>query len=331
MSSKQDRPTAISVEEALGLARATSGRALASLLDRADQTREAVFGTEVRLCSIVNAKAGGCSEDCAFCAQSRRLAGSPLQIPIQPLHSASRLTEAARWAERNGAFSFSIVTAGKQLAQGSEQREVENALTELQQTSRLRRCASLGLLGEPTLRRLRQAGLERYHCNLEAAPSFFSRVCTTHTFEEKLATLEAARRTGLSLCSGGIFGMGETFAQRVELADVLRRFEVDAVPVNFLDPRPGTPLADTVPLGPEECLATIAVVRLMLPGAELIVMGGREVQLRDMQSDIFRAGATGTIVGDYLTTPGTQVNDTIALIERRGLSVRRPAATGGAT
>jgi biotin synthase len=180
-------------------------------------------------------------------------------------------------------------------------------------------------MDEARLRRLRRAGLRRYHHNLETARSFFPAICTTHTFDDKLETLRVAKAAGLSVCSGGILGVGETLDQRVELADTLRQLGVDAVPVNFLDARPGTSLEHQGRLGPEECLATLAVFRLMLPRTDIIVMGGREAQLGDMQSQIFRAGATGALIGDYLTTPGSAPQHVLAMVAEQGLSLRLTA------
>ena len=310
-----------SIDEASRLIRAARGRDLDALLHRADEVRASRFGSEIALCAIINAKSGACSEDCSFCSQSRR--ASEGGVPVQPLLPAQRLSEAARQAEESGASAFSIVTAGKRIADPSEFAELTNALASMKRSTGILRCASLGLVDEIGLHRLRAAGLQRYHCNLETSASFFPRVCTTHTFGEKLTTIAAAQKVGLSVCSGGIFGLGETPEQRVELAVVLCRLNVDAVPMNFLDPRPGTPLAGTPLLSPEECLATIAVFRLMLPHAEIIVMGGRETQIREMQSEIFRAGASGTLVGDYLTTTGPCRADTVALVEGQGFSLSR--------
>jgi biotin synthase len=316
---------AISPDEASRLIRAKPGRELRELLRRADEVRTAAFGAEIGLCAIISAKSGRCSEDCHFCAQSCRATGDVLVHSLLP---GPQLTDAGRRAEESGASAFSMVTAGRRLGGESEYVQLTDALESLRARTTVLRCASLGLIGESQLQRLRKAGLQRYHCNLEAPPSFFPRICTTHTLDEKLRTIAAARSAGLSVCSGGIFGMGETPEQRVELACMLGRLEVDAVPINFLDPRPGTPLAGAPLLSLEECLATIAVFRLMLPEAEIIIMGGREVQLRNMQSEMFRAGASGTLVGNYLTTRGSGAADTLALIEKHGFSLRRHRQAG---
>jgi biotin synthase len=309
----------LSVEEAARLLRQATGDALGRLLDRADRIRTGTFGARVGLCAIVNAKSGICGEDCAFCAQSIHAGGAV--VPIHGLLPVRTMVDHAVRAEKNGAKSFSIVTAGRRIASETELGDIEAALRGIAEKTRLRRCASLGFMDEVRLRRLRRAGLQRYHHNLETSRSHFPSICTTHTFDQKLATLRAAKAAGLSVCSGGIFGVGETPDQRVELADTLRQLEVDAVPINFLDARPGTPLASQPRLLPEECLATIAVFRLMLPTAEITVMGGRDAQLGAMRPTIFRAGANATIVGDYLTAHGAKPADVVAMVTDQGLAI----------
>lgn len=315
----------LSVEEARSLLRLAKGDDLQRLLDRADRARASAFGTRVGLCAIVNAKSGVCGEDCAFCAQSVRV-GAPL-VPIHGLLPVRTLVEHALKAEKNGAKSFAIVTAGRRIVSETELHDIEAALSAIAERTRLRRCASLGFMDEVRLRRLQRAGLQRYHHNLETSRSHFPSICTTHTFDQKIATLRAAKAAGLSVCSGGIFGVGETPEQRVELADTLRQLDVDAVPINFLDARPGTPLAAQPRLSPQECLATIAVFRLMLPTAELTVMGGRDVQLGDMRAEIFRAGANATIVGDYLTVYGPKPADMMAMVTDQGFSIDKAIGT----
>jgi biotin synthase len=317
--------TAIRTDEALRLIRTTSPGDLDALLDRAAEARAARFGRQVDLCAIVSAKSGLCSEDCTFCAQSSQSLGSG--VAIHGMLPARRLIEQAARAEEAGATSFSLVTSGRRIASESEMGELEAALHGICERTKLLPCASLGFTDEIRLRRLARAGLRRYHHNLEAARSFFPSLCTTHTFDLKVATLTAARKVGLSLCSGGIFGVGESPEARVELAEALQRFHVDAVPINFLDARPGTPLEHQPRLTPEACLATIAVFRLMLPHAEIIVMGGREAQLAGRQSEIFHAGASATLVGDYLTTPGSAPQDIRGMVAEQGYSLRSASRT----
>jgi biotin synthase len=182
---------------------------------------------------------------------------------------------------------------------------------------------------EPELARLKAAGLMHYHHNLETSRSFFGNVCTTHSYDAQLETIRAAKRQGLKLCSGGILGMGETPEQRVELAETIRDLGIDCIPMNFLNPRPGTPMASVKAITAEECLAAIAVFRLMMPAAHIFVMGGREVNLGAKQALIFRAGANGTMVGNYLTSAGRNPDQTVGMIEGQGLRLRPPETGRG--
>ena len=201
---------------------------------------------------------------------------------------------------------------------------LEDAVRRLREETAVEPCASLGLVREPELERLKGAGLMHYHHNLETARSFFGNVCTTHTYDEQLETIRAAKRQGMKLCSGGILGMGETPEQRVELAETLRDLGIDCVPMNFLNPRPGTPMAGVKAITPEECLAAIAVFRLMMPAANIFVMGGREVNLGAQQDLIFYAGANGTMVGNYLTSAGRAPDQVLGMVEDQGLRLRGP-------
>jgi len=312
----------ISVEEARRLIHHTEGAPLEALLDRAEAVRRAVHGDEVALCAITNAKSGNCAEDCAFCSQSARFERA--DAPVYPLIGPEQMAEQARRAEQAGAREFSIVASGTRLSREQELARVEEGLRRIRAETAVEPCASLGLMREPELRRLQAAGLMHYHHNLETARSHFDRICTTHTYDQQLETIRAAKRLGLQLCSGGILGMGETPEQRVELAETLRELDVHCVPVNFLNPRPGTPLEGVRAITPGECLAAVAVFRLMMPAAHLFVMGGRELHLGDRQHLIFRAGANGTMVGNYLTSTGRSPELTVNMVEAQGLRLRPP-------
>ena len=309
----------IPAEEARRLIRQT-GPGLDALLARARAVREAVHGREVSLCGITSAKSGRCPEDCGFCAQSAHFQDTG--APEHGMMSAREIADHARAAEAAGAREFSIVTSGTRLARESELLEVERAVRLIRAETALEPCASLGLMRRPELERLRKAGLEHFHHNLETARSHFGNVCTTHGYDEQIETIRAAKELGFKLCTGGILGMGETPEQRVELAEAIRELEVDCVPLNFLNPRPGTPMADLHAITPEECLAAVAVFRLMMPAAHIFVMGGREVNLGAMQDRIFDAGADGTMVGNYLTSAGTQPAEVVEMIGRQGLTVK---------
>ncbi|WP_242337779.1 biotin synthase BioB [Anaeromyxobacter sp. SG66] len=314
--------TPIGADEARTLIRHTSGPALEALLDRAEAVRRAVHGDEVALCGITNAKSGRCPENCGFCSQSAHFPAA--DAPVYPLVPAEEIVAQAKAAERAGAREFSIVTSGTRVAKESELAAIEEAVRKLRAETAVEPCASLGLVREPELVRLKAAGLMHYHHNLETARSFFENVCTTHTYDEQLETIRAAKRQGLQLCSGGILGMGETPEQRVELAETIRELGVDCVPMNFLNPRPGTPMEHVSAITAEECLAAIAVFRLMMPAAHIFVMGGREVNLGVHQHLIFRAGANGTMVGNYLTSAGRGPGETVEMVEAQGLSLRAP-------
>jgi biotin synthase len=312
----------ISADEARRLIRDDSGPALDALMDRARAVREAVHGREVALCGITNAKSGRCPEDCGFCSQSAHFPDA--EAPVYPLLSADEIVAQAKAAERAGAREFSIVTSGTRISSERELGVLEEAVRRLRAETAVEPCASLGLVREPELARLKAAGLMHYHHNLETARSFFPRVCTTHSYESQLETIRTAKRLGMKLCTGGILGMGETPEQRVELAEELRGLGVDCVPLNFLNPRPGTPMAGLKAITAGECLAAIAVFRLMLPAAHVFVMGGREVNLGDRQDLVFRAGADGTMVGNYLTSAGRAPDQTVAMVEGQGLALRAP-------
>jgi biotin synthase len=312
----------ITAEEARRLIRHTSGPELAALLARANAVREAIHGSEVALCGITNAKSGRCAENCGFCSQSAHFPEA--EAPVYPLLGAAEIVEQAKAAERAGAREFSIVTSGTRVAKEDELKVLEDAVRRLREETAVEPCASLGLMREPELERLKAAGLMHYHHNLETARSFFDNVCTTHTYEEQLETIRAAKRQGMKLCSGGILGMGETPEQRVELAETIRDLGIDCVPMNFLNPRPGTPMEHVKAITPEECLAAIAVFRLMMPAANIFVMGGREVNLGERQDLIFYAGANGTMVGNYLTSAGRAPDATVGMVEAQGLVLRGP-------
>jgi biotin synthase len=312
----------ISSDEARRLIEQTREPELSALMARAKAVREAVHGNAVSLCGITNAKSGRCAEDCGFCSQSAHFPAA--EAPVYPLVSADEIVAQARAAERAGAREFSIVTSGTRIGKGEELAVLEEAVRRLRAETALEPCASLGLMREPELARLEAAGLMHYHHNLETARSFFPKVCTTHSYDAQLETIRTAKRLGFKLCSGGILGMGETPEQRVELAEEIRALGIECVPLNFLNPRPGTPMANVKAITAGECLAAIAVFRLMLPAAHIFVMGGREVNLGERQDLIFRAGANGTMVGNYLTSAGRAPDQTVAMAEEQGLRLRPP-------
>lgn len=273
------------------------------LMSAALQTKIAKRGNSFALCSIMNAKSGQCSEDCRFCVQSAHYATA---APVYPLVAVEQVVAAAREAKAAGADHFSIVTSGRGL-RGADLEGVIEMVAAVRAEVGIKVCASLGILAEADFGRLKAAGMSRYHHNLETSAEYFDTIVSTHTFAERIATIEAAQAAGLEVCAGGIFGLGESEADRVSLALTLRRCGVDSVPLNFLLPQPGTPLAGQVPLGVGEILRAIALYRLILPEIPIRLAAGRETALPDFLSSCFMAGADGMMIGGYLTTRGRSV------------------------
>ena len=284
---------------------------LAELCARADRARREAGLCRVDLCTIVNAKSGLCGEDCRFCAQSARHA---TEVDEHALLDVEKLVEAARRAYEIGSARLGIVTSGNCLSE-EELSRVAEAVRAIRREVGLDVCASLGALEADELAELREAGLSRYHHNLETSRDFFPQVATSHTFDDRVRTVASARDAGLSVCCGGIVGMGETREDRVSLALAVRDLGADSVPLNFLIPVPGTPMEDVEPMRPAEALRTIAVFRILMPGRTIRVTAGRETVLRDFQAAAFLAGANGMMIGGYLTQRGRAVEDDQRLVK----------------
>ena len=287
------------------------------LLPGVDMVREHFFGRSVHLCAICNVKSGACSEDCRFCSQS---AHSKTETPVYPLMTAKEIQDHGRETAASPINRFSLVASGKRLPLGEVERAAE-ALSVLQPLE-LETCVSFGLMDHRGFALLKKAGVTRYHHNLESAGSFFPRVCTTHSFEARIDTILAAKEAGLSVCAGGIFGLGETDEQVVELALTLKDLNVDAVPVNFLTPIKGTPMENHNFLSPLRCLKILALIRLILPDKDILLCGGRKHNLKSLEGLMFMAGASGLMTGDYLTTSGSALQSDLALMEDSGFSPR---------
>ncbi len=314
-----DARRSIELEEARQLVEVPTAE-LPALLSLAHEVRRRWWGDGVELESLVSAKTGGCPEDCAFCSQSMHF-DSPAQrhafLPLDEVLGAARATEAS------GASHFCIVAA----VRGPDRRLMDQVLEAVEaiheQTSLGVNC-SLGLLTREQADALRDAGVYRYNHNLEAARSFFGEIVTTHTWEERAETCRLVTDVGMNLCSGGILGMGETWEQRLELAYQLRELGPSEIPLNFLNPRPGTPRAGQRPLEPTDALRAVAIYRLIFPDIIIRYAGGRELVLRDAQALGLVGGVNGMIVGNYLTTAGRPAAEDVRMVEDLGLPV-----TGG--
>ncbi len=305
----------ITGEEALVLSE-TGGGDLFFLFAEANRIREHFLGKRIFLCSIINAKSGRCPENCAFCSQS---AHHKTESPVFPLLDEEKMVACARDAEANGSTCYGIITSGTGIRGGEELDRICRAVRRIRRDMKISPSCSLGIIDEASATALKVAGVETYHHNLETARSFFPAICTTHDYEEDVETVRVAARSGLKVCSGGIFGLGESAAQRVELALTLRDLDVDSVPLNFLNPIQGTPLEGADFITPLQCLTIIAIFRFIMPDKKISVCGGRETNLRDLQSWIFMAGASGTMIGNYLTTTGRPPEQDWQMIRDLGL------------
>ena len=284
---------------------------LAELVSLADKTRARYAAGGIELCSILNAKSGLCGEDCKFCAQAARYHTG---APRYQLKSKAEMVEAARRAKAIGAERFDIVTSGGAVSK-QELEDIRDAIAEITSRVGIKTCASLGRLDEAALRSLKAAGLSRYHHNIETSPKFFPKITTTHTFQDRLKTIQAAKGAGLEVCSGGIIGLGETRQDRIEMALLLRKLGVDSVPLNILVPIKGTPLQGRERLSCAEVIRTIAIFRLILKDKIIKFAAGRESLLNDFQALGFLAGANGMLIGGYLTIKGREAQEDRQLVQ----------------
>ena len=285
------------------------------LLICANKIREKFKNSRVFTCSIINAKSGSCSQDCAFCAQS---SFHKTGVKKYPLMKKDEMVDLAVKMHNAGATRFSIVTSGLRLS-GKEIETICLAAEKIKHLTNLSLCASIGMINESDAKKLLESGISRYHHNLETSESFFDHICTTHDYKEDISAVQSAAAAGLKVCSGGIMGLGESWKQRVELACTLRDLDVDSIPINFLNPVAGTKMEGRPLLSPMDALKCIAMFRLVNPKKDITVCGGREAALKDFQSWLFFAGANGLMAGNYLTTMGRDTKMDMAMLKDMGL------------
>ncbi len=291
---------------------------LEELTAAANEIRERFCANAFDICTIINGKCGKCSEDCKYCAQSAHY-HTPCG-ETYPLLPTDKLLAQAKHNDAQGVLRYSIVTSGKALSDDEIDAVCESIRT-IRQNTNISVCVSFGLLDETQFKKLKAAGASRVHCNLESSKAFFPNICSTHTFEEKIETLKAAKRAGLSVCSGGIMGLGESMADRIDMAFTLRELGVASVPVNLLNPIPGTPLGQNKPLTNDELCRIVSIFRFILPDSMIRLAGGRGI-IGDKGEKCFRSGANAAISGHMLTTAGITVETDFQLIKRLGYEVK---------
>ena len=319
-------PPLITREEALALGEISGHAEIEALVERAWEARQERFGDSTDLCSLVNAKSGGCAEDCGFCAQSRF---ADAETPMHAMMEPEQILEHARAAEAAGAHRFCMVTQGQGLSKRDFERVLEGARLVAEHTN-LKRCASVGHLSETRAKALREAGIQRVHHNVETAESYYDEVSTTVRYEGRLRTISAVREAGLETCVGGILNLGESREQRVEMAFELARIDPTSVPINLLNPRPGTKFGDRDHMDPWEAVKWVAIFRLILPGALFRLCGGRVENLGDLQPLAVKAGLNGVMMGYFLTTLGSTPAEDRAMFTGLGLNVARQPDNGSA-
>jgi biotin synthase len=308
-------PPLITYEEALALGEIEEHDEILALVDRAFEARMERFGDSTDLCSLVNAKSGGCAEDCGFCAQSKY---SEADTPMHAMMSPEQILEHARAAEAAGAHRFCMVTQGQGLSRRDFANIVEGARLVAEHTN-LKRCASIGHMSVARAKALKDAGIQRVHHNVETAESYYDEVSTTVRYEGRIRTIEAVKEAGLETCVGGILNLGESREQRVEMAFQLASIDPTSVPINLLNPRSGTKFGDRELMDPWEAVKWIAIFRLILPAALFRLCGGRIENLGELQPLAVKAGLNGVMMGNFLTTLGSEPEDDRAMFEDLGL------------
>jgi biotin synthase len=317
-------PPLITREEAIALGEIEDHDAIEALVERAWQARKERFGDSTDMCSLVNAKSGGCAEDCGFCAQSRF---AEAETPMHAMMDPDQILEHALAAEAAGAHRFCMVTQGQGLSKRDFERILDGAKLVAERTN-LKRCASIGHMSPARAKALKEAGIQRVHHNVETASSYYDEVSTTVRYEGRLRTIQAVREAGLETCVGGILNLGESREQRVEMAFELAEIDPTSVPINLLNPRPGTKFGDRDHMDPWEAVKWIAIFRLILPEALFRLCGGRVENLGELQPLAVKAGLNGVMMGNFLTTLGSEPEEDRAMFQELGLNVARQADNG---
>jgi biotin synthase len=318
-------PPLITTAEALRLGEIQDHVEIEELVERAWRARVQRFGDSTDMCSLVNAKSGGCAEDCGFCAQSKY---AEAETPLHAMMEPEQILEHARAAEEAGAHRFCMVTQGQGLSKRDFDKVLAGARLVAEHTN-LKRCVSIGHMSAARAKALKQAGIQRVHHNVETAESYYPEVSTTVRYQGRLRTIDAVREAGLETCVGGILNLGETPEQRVEMAFELAKINPTSVPINLLNPRPGTKFGDRPLMSPWEVVKWIAIFRLVLPEALFRLCGGRVENLGELQETAVRAGLNGVMMGNFLTTLGNTPDEDKAMFEQVGLNVA-PQADNGA-
>jgi biotin synthase len=317
-------PPLITSDEALELGRLTEVAEIEALVERAWEVRQENFGDSTDMCSLVNAKSGGCAEDCGFCAQSRYAdADTVMHAMMEP----EQILEHAKAAEAAGAHRFCMVTQGQGLSKRDFQKILEGAELVAERTN-LKRCASIGHMSAERAKALKDAGIQRVHHNVESAKSYYPEVSTTVRYEGRLRTIQAVKEAGLETCVGGILNLGETEEQRVEMAFELSEINPTSVPINLLIPKEGTKFGDREVMEPIEVVKWIAIFRLIIPGALFRLCGGRVENLGELHGLAVKAGLNGVMMGNFLTTLGAEPAEDRAMFEELGLNVARQPDNG---
>jgi biotin synthase len=314
----------ITFDEAMRLGALSERDEVTALVERAWEVRRENFGDSTDMCSLVNAKSGGCAEDCGFCAQSRYAeADTPMHAMMEP----EQMLEHARAAEAAGAHRFCMVTQGQGLSKRDFAKVLEGARLVAEKTN-LKRCASIGHMSTERAKKLREAGIQRVHHNVEAARSYYPEVSTTVRYEGRLRTIQAVKEAGLETCVGGILNLGETPRQRVEMAFELSEIDPTSVPINLLNPRPGTKFGERPLMDAWEVVKWVAIFRLIIPGALFRLCGGRVENLGDLQPLAVKAGLNGVMMGNFLTTLGAEPEEDRGMFEELGLNTARQPDNG---